>query len=143
MGLDGERILSKIAFIKEQLQSIRMLTEVKSKNEIIYDQWLLKGLKYSLQTAIEAMIDIIYHITAKRFAHAPVDARDALRILRQNNIIGQQDFETFTSMIGFRNKVVHGYQEILPERVYEISTAELGDFNRFINIILEWLPEEG
>ena len=46
-------------------------------------------------------------------------------------------------MIGFRNKVVHRYHEILPERVYEISTAELGDFSRFINIILEWLPEEG
>lgn len=35
-------------------------------------------MKYSLQTAVEAMIDLAYHVAAKKFGHAPTDARDAL-----------------------------------------------------------------
>jgi len=35
-------------------------------------------------------------------------------------------------MIGFRNRVVHGYQEVSLERVYEMARNELGDFERFI-----------
>ncbi len=141
MGLDRDRVLTKIAFIKEQLQAIQNLAEKKDKEAIIYDQWLLKGLKYALQTAIEAMIDIIYHVSAKRFAHAPVNARDALLIFRQNNVIDQKDYEIFTEMIGFRNKLVHGYQEVSPERIYKIITAELGDFERFIQIVLNLMVE--
>ncbi len=67
MGLDRERILAKVAFVREQLQAIRDLARTRSKEAIIYDQWVLKGLKYSLQTAIEAMIDITYHISAAYF----------------------------------------------------------------------------
>jgi uncharacterized protein YutE (UPF0331/DUF86 family) len=85
------------------------------------------------------MIDIAYHISAKRFAHAPLDARDALRVLQKNSIIAQEEFENFTSMIGFRNKVVHGYQDVTPERVYELATKELGDFEKFTGSVLKFL----
>jgi uncharacterized protein YutE (UPF0331/DUF86 family) len=47
-------------------------------------------LKYSLQTAVEAMIDLAYHVAAKKFGHAPTDARDALRILAEEGIIEKE-----------------------------------------------------
>jgi uncharacterized protein YutE (UPF0331/DUF86 family) len=73
MDVDRERIMAKVSFIREQVQAIQELTSTRMKEEIINDQWVLKGLKYSLQTAIEAMIDIAYHTSAKRFAHAPLE----------------------------------------------------------------------
>jgi uncharacterized protein YutE (UPF0331/DUF86 family) len=45
-------------------------------------------------------------------------------------------------MIGFRNRVVHGYQQVTPERVYEIASDELVDFERFIEQILKFLRRE-
>jgi len=139
LELDRERVLAKAAYIREQLESIRNLTSTRSKEVITGDVWTVKGLKYSLQTAVEAMIDIGYHIAAKQFAHAPADARDALRVLKDNRVFTQEEFEIYTSMVGFRNKVVHGYQQVSPERVYLAATEELGDFERFLRNILELL----
>jgi len=72
MAIDRDRILSKIAFIREQLTSIKTLLAEKSKEEILSNPWLVKGLKYSLQTAVEAMVDMAYHISAKKYDHAEV-----------------------------------------------------------------------
>lgn len=139
--LDRDRMLSKAVYIREQVEAIRHLVNTGGKEAIVGDPWILRGLKYSLQTAIEAIIDIAYHISAKRFAHAPVDARDALRVLAENGIFSQEEFEVYTSMVGFRNKVVHGYQQVSPERVYEVATDELGDFEKFLNSIQSLLKQ--
>ncbi|ADL08875.1 type VII toxin-antitoxin system HepT family RNase toxin [Thermosediminibacter oceani] len=135
----NEIISRKIAFIKEQISEIDSLIKNKSREEILKDSWLIKGLKYSLQTAIEAMIDITYHICAKHFKKAPVDARDGLGILLENNLITERDFLTFSQMVGFRNRVVHGYEQVSAERVYELAANELLDFNRFIDLVLEYI----
>ena len=48
MTIDRERILDKIAYIRRQLTDIQILTENRTEEEILGDQWLVKGLKYSL-----------------------------------------------------------------------------------------------
>ncbi len=83
MTFDEERILEKIAYIQEQVLAIRNLLNENSKEEVTTNQWLIKGLKYSLQTSVEAMIDIAYHISAKHLQTAPADGRDAIAILTQ------------------------------------------------------------
>ncbi|AYO32297.1 DUF86 domain-containing protein [Biomaibacter acetigenes] len=137
-----DRIAVKISYIKEQISSIRELLKEKNKDEILADTWLLKGLKYSLQTAVEAMIDIIYHISAKHFNKAAEDAREGLSILLEHSVIDENSYTIYSSMIGFRNRVVHGYQQVTPERVYEIASKELVDFERFIEQILKFLRRE-
>lgn len=132
MAIDCDRISSKIAFIREQVTSIRTLLVGMSEEEILSNPWLIKGLKYALQTAIEAMIDIAYHISAKKYDHAPTEARDALRVLAAGGLITSKDLPVYGAMIGFRNRVVHGYQEVSAERVYEIAKNELGDFEKYI-----------
>lgn len=132
MGLDRERMLAKISYIKEQVAGIDSLLKSKKKEDILSDPWLVKGLKYSLQTAVEAMIDLAYHVTAKKFGHAPTDARDALRILAEEGIIEKERLAVYTAMVGFRNRIVHGYQEVSPEKVYSVAKFELGDFDKYI-----------
>ena len=135
MAVDTERIMQKIAFIREQISDIEVLTSKKDSGELLSDKLLIKGIKYSLQTAIESMIDIAFHIAAKKYNYAPEEARDALRILRKNGIINEEEFKTFSAMVGFRNRMVHLYQTISDERVYEFSTTELNDFEIFIERI--------
>ncbi len=139
MSVDIERVMQKIAFIREQLMDIEALTSVKKREEILSDKLLVKGLKYSLQTAIESMIDIAFHLAAKKYNCAPEEARSALQILVKKNVISDEEYKTFSRMIGFRNRMVHLYQNVSDERVYEFSTSELNDFEVFINRILEVL----
>ena len=141
MGPDRERVMAKIGYIREQVASIRELLNSKTKEQVLGDPWLVKGLKYALQTAVEAMIDLAYHIAAKKFGHAPADARDAVRVLMERGLIAPQNWPVYSAMIGFRNRVVHGYQEVSSERVYEMASNELGDFERFIREIEPVLRE--
>lgn len=139
MKADRERIINKIAHIRRQMHDIQALTEEKSQADILCDQWLVKGLKYALQTSVEAMIDVAYHLSAKQFSHAPVDARDALQLLVSKGVLHSAEFETYSAMVGFRNRVVHGYQDVSDLRVYEIATEEMGKFESFIDSILLFL----
>jgi len=139
MTIDTERVMTKITYIKAQLTDIQQLLHSKSKEQILKDPWIVKGLKYSLQTAIEAMMDIIFHICAKHFNKAPTDARNGLEILVENKVIDNNSFFVYSQMIGFRNRIVHGYQQISGERLYEIVSKELGDFNKFIDSILKFI----
>lgn len=141
MTLDEERIFEKIAYIQGQVSAIQSLLKENSKEEIIANQWLIRGLKYSLQTSIEAMLDIAYHVSAKHIKAAPTDGREAIAILTQNGILAGNEQELYSSMIGFRNRVVHGYQTISNERVYEISSAELDIFSTFIRQLRYFLKE--
>ncbi|MCF6095678.1 DUF86 domain-containing protein [Thermovorax subterraneus] len=140
--MKNEIIERKIAFIREQINDIKLLLSNKSKEEILKDQWLIKGLKYSLQTAIETMIDITFHICAKHFKKAPVDARDSFNMLLDKNIITERDFLTFSQMVGFRNRVVHGYEDVSDERVYELASNGLYDFEHFIDLILRYAKSQ-
>lgn len=132
MVIELERMLIKISYIREQVFGIRKLLAEQSKEEILADPWLVRGLKYALQTSVEAMVDIAYHISAKEYNHAPSEARDAIKVLVDNGLVSRKDLPVYGAMIGFRNRVVHGYQEVTPERVYEIAEQELGDFETFI-----------
>ncbi len=138
MTVDIERVMQKIAFIREQMDDIRTLTSAKKRSEILNDKHLVKGLKYSLQTAIEAMIDIAFHITARKYNYAPEEACDAFRILRINGVIGDKELQTFSAMVGFRNRFVHLYQNVSDVRVYEFSTDELHYFEIFITRIISF-----
>jgi uncharacterized protein YutE (UPF0331/DUF86 family) len=142
MVFDEERILEKIAYIQGQVLAIRNLLSENSKEEVIANQWLIKGLKYSLQTSVESMIDIAYHISAKHLQKAPADGRDAIAILTQSGILADDERELYSAMIGFRNRVVHGYQTISNERVYEISSTDLEVFAVFIRQIRSFLQHD-
>lgn len=135
MELDTQRIASRVAYIREQIEMIGSLLATTPRDEIIANSWTLGGLKYALQTAIEALIDIAYHICAKVYKHAPADARDALGVLAQHGVISQADLGTYLAMVGFRNRLVHGYLRVTPERVYEIARDNLADVSHFLEQI--------
>lgn len=71
MGVDWARIERKSAYILEQVRNLGDLTRRLTKEEILHDPWVYAGVKYALHTAIEAVIELAYHVAARAFAHAP------------------------------------------------------------------------
>jgi uncharacterized protein YutE (UPF0331/DUF86 family) len=136
MTLDTERVRRKIAYIRQQVSTINNITKTYSRQDIIGDPLKLSALKYLLQTSIEAMIDIAYHITAKNFNYPPCGARDAFKMLSTKGFISSSDFDTYYAMIGLRNRLVHGYDDVSPEVLYDIITEQLGDFEKFFSSII-------
>ncbi|WP_338834294.1 hypothetical protein MHLNE_06650 [Moorella humiferrea] len=52
MAIDKERVLQKIAYIREQVSAIEELVKTSKRQEVLNDPWKLRGVKYALQTAI-------------------------------------------------------------------------------------------
>jgi uncharacterized protein YutE (UPF0331/DUF86 family) len=70
------------------------------------------------------------------YKHPPVDARDAFTTLAQHGTIAQDDLDTYLAMVGFRNRLVHGYLRVTPERVCEIARGNLRDISRFLELVV-------
>ncbi len=91
----------------------------------------------ALLTAIEALIDIAYHLSAKRLDTAPADARDAFQRLREAGLITPETVARMSPLIGFRNRVAHAYETVDDRRVYEMIRDEAGDLLLVLEALLK------
>lgn len=137
-GVDAHRVRERLAYIREQVEDLRELV-AQSGAALLQDRWKVRGARYALQTAIEAMIDILYHLTAKAFSFAPTHAREAVDYLWQRGLFTAEEASLFREMIAFRNRLVHHYHRIDDTKVFEILTHRLKDFDRFREAVLRLL----
>ncbi|MGE5553481.1 MAG: type VII toxin-antitoxin system HepT family RNase toxin [Betaproteobacteria bacterium] len=142
MALDRERVIRRTSYIREQTTALRQLLTERGKETILQDPWLISAVKYKLQTAIEACVDLTYHVCAKRLGQAPEDARDGLRRLKESGLISDAEQAKYADMVGFRNRLVHGYQEVSAEHIATILQEDLSDLDHFAEITLRLLSEE-
>ena len=66
MTLDTDRLRRKIAYIRQQVNTINEIVKTYGWQKIIEDTLILSAIKYFFQMSIEAMIDIVYHVAAKK-----------------------------------------------------------------------------
>jgi uncharacterized protein YutE (UPF0331/DUF86 family) len=72
----------------------------------------LQRVKYALQTAVEAIIDSMYHIAAQVCHYAPASAQDAADTLLEKKALDTDVHLRPVNMVGFRKRPVHHYQRI-------------------------------
>lgn len=136
MKLDRARIVEKCSYIDQQVAALRQLVGGPRGDSVLGDPWMLGGVKYSLQTAIESCIDLAYHVCTKDLGYAPKDARDAMMRLAEAGLISAEDVRKYSAMIGFRNRVVHGYQAVSVEHIRKIIAEDLEDLQKFADTML-------
>ncbi len=88
-------------------------------------------MKYNLIIAIQAAIDICYHIVAKEGGRAPQGYGDCFKILGEREIISLPFAQKLGRMAKFRNLLVHLYGEVDDQRVYRIMREDLSDLEKF------------
>ena len=135
------KVLAKIRLIKENLAK---LVKLKEAPEEVFKKDFEKydSAKYSLQTSIEAMVDICNHIISRKCLGMPKTKADSFIILCQNNILSPDMQETYSAMARFRNRVVHLYDEVDTADVYQYVNEGISDFNRFVDDVNKYLTRE-
>lgn len=94
---------------------------------------LRNATERALQVAIEAIIDICERILALEGISAPNTSSDSLREVVALGIIS--DNPDYTEMIRFRNFIVHRYEKIDLEIIYNIILKKLPVLRNFIHEI--------
>ena len=128
-------IVNKIEIIKRCIKRIKEEyngDKTRLKNFTIQDSIIL-----NLQRACEAAIDLGMHIIAVKKLGVPQASRDAFIILKEQEIIDEENCKMMTAMIGFRNIAVHDYQKLNLAILEKIIENHLGDFEKYYGKILE------
>jgi len=134
-GINHKRIAEKLKFIRANLKKLKELAELEKK-DFLSDYRNFDSAKYNLQAAVEAMLDIAAHIISREGYTSPDTSADSFRILADEGIITEDMLLKFVKMTKFRNRIVHLYDQIDEEYIYQIINNNLSDIESFVDLIV-------
>lgn len=135
----NERIVTnRISKLREYLKVLKELQKA-SFEEFTSNPRVRYSAERCLHLAIECTINIGNHIISALQMRKPEEYHDIALILGENGVIPSEFAEEFVKMIRFRNILVHDYVGLDVSKVYAFLQGRLGDFERFIEYITEFL----
>jgi uncharacterized protein YutE (UPF0331/DUF86 family) len=137
---DIERMTRLMAEAQNALQNLHELAEL-DEEEFLKNKHYASSAKYNLLVAIEACIDIAYHLISKNKLRLPRDYADSFRVLEENDIIDKELARRLILMARFRNRLVHIYWDVDDRVIYRIITENVGDIEEFLYNLRKTLQE--
>jgi uncharacterized protein YutE (UPF0331/DUF86 family) len=110
--IDADVIARRILVLEETLQHLRVRLPQIDARQLVADPMLQAAVERWLQVAVEACIDIAYHVVAARGWPAPEGARDAFEQLAAHGIVAQELATRLGRAAGMRNILVHHYVRV-------------------------------
>ena len=134
---DDDRILRKLNFMQ---RCVGYLTSVDVENMDLGANYELRSaIERNFQLAIESAIDIGEMIISKEGFERPSDYRSVILVLGNHEILPKEFAEEFSFAAGFRNILVHMYEEVDLDILHSFLTEKLGDFDKFARYIAEYV----
>jgi len=133
------RIISeKITWIREMLTSIRALP-MESYKVFHADPRNYASAESYLRRALEGLLDLGRHILAKGYGKPVSEYKEIARNLVVSGVLDEDHGNLLRQMAGYRNRLVHFYDEISEKEMFEICRNRLGDIETLIEAILGWI----
>lgn len=131
-----EDIQTKIDVILDNLEKLYSL-KTKTYKDFISDFRNIDSVLHRLQTSIQALLDIGSYIIASLGLKTPNTNAEIIEILTEAGHIQKDKAETYIKMSQFRNRIVHLYNHIDTETLYDILVNEVEDIKEFYTKLLE------
>lgn len=91
----------------------------------------------NLQRACEAAIDAAMHLVRTKRLGVPQSGREAFVLLERTGLLSKELAQSMQKMVGFRNLVVHAYQEVSLVALQNILQHRLSDLQSFARRLIE------
>ena len=128
--MDKNVVLHKLESLRRCISRIEDKTP-DSLDLLVNDFDLQDIIVLNLERAIQTCVDIGLHIISDLETPVPETMADTFETLCNIGYLDAAIAERMVKAVGFRNTVVHAYQEIDWEIVYCITTEHLDDFRDF------------
>ena len=130
MSLNQEIIRSRCQEIEESLERLERI-RTKPKEEFLKDSDIQDIACYRLLIAIEASLNLCYHVAAKKLKKVPEEYAECFTFLVDARIINAELGARLQKMARFRNLLVHVYWKMNFETLYDIIQNHLDDLRHF------------
>ena len=138
MDLNRDLIQWRFQDIRQSLERLERIKKF-SREAFLSDQDALDLACYRLLVAIQAAIQICFHVCARQLQRVPEEYAECFAILGEAGIIPQELSRNLQKMARFHNMLVHLYWTVDYERLYNIIHENLDDLRRFVRAIGELL----
>jgi len=137
-----EDVQNKLDIIPENLEKLGILRAM-GYEEFISDFRNIDSALHRFQTSIQALVDIGGYIIASLGLRAPSTNGEVIDILVEHGLLNAAQRDRYISMIQFRNRIVHFYNDIDLKVLYQILQEEVVDIRelyRTLTLIIEGHP---
>ncbi|HKL75591.1 MAG TPA: DUF86 domain-containing protein [Halanaerobiales bacterium] len=136
--VNREVVLDRISIIKNSLKRLKEISKL-SKQEFKNNDDYFAIAEHHLRRSLEAVIDLGRHICVKEDLGQPQDYTEVFDILNNGGVLSKEFTENIRGMAGYRNRLVHMYNQIDKEEIYQILQERLDDFDIFTNEIMNYI----
>jgi uncharacterized protein YutE (UPF0331/DUF86 family) len=134
MKLNQELINKRCQEISESLARLEKIKN-STKDEFIKNRDLQDISCYRLLVAIEAALNLCYHVSAKKLKKAPDEYAECFGILGEAAIIPGELAEELKKMARFRNMLMHMYWKMDYEIIFDIIQGNLQQLEQFAKAV--------
>ena len=130
--------------LTEKAQSVRKMLAgistlpLESLDSFLEDPRMSAAGESYLRRALEALLDLGRHLLAKGFGIATTEYKEIAHRLGEVGVLPSEQTERFVQMAGYRNRLVHFYQEVTPKELHEILTQHVSDVEVILDSVLGW-----
>jgi uncharacterized protein YutE (UPF0331/DUF86 family) len=133
-----DRIEKNLSLIQEFLSELKRLSEIP-ENEFLRDKRNPAAAESYLRRSLEAVFDIGRHILSKSYGFKEIEYKKIALELGERGVINKEYAKTLLKMAGYRNRMVHLYNEVSPQEIYGILKGHLSDIEHFISEIVRFI----
>ncbi|MCX5909661.1 MAG: DUF86 domain-containing protein [Deltaproteobacteria bacterium] len=133
-------IHEKATWIQQMLASVNTLP-LKSYKDFHADPRNYPAAESFVRRALEALLDLGRHILAKGFGQAVAEYKEIARSLVDLKVLNESDGDLLRQLAGYRNRLVHYYDEISEQELYEICKNRLADIESLLEAFRGWIKK--
>ena len=132
------KIIAKLERLDEYLAYLRDIQKVNKKS-FLRDYHAYGIAERYLQLAIEVLLDVGKLIIIEKNFRKPDDNQDIFIILNEQKIISRSLLQRLMGIAQFRNILVHDYEKIDREIIYQKLRTNLTDFKDFKKAVIRFI----
>ncbi len=127
---DVDLIEKKLAFIETCVNELRTLARPEQIEQDVREE---RFVAHTLQIAIQGALDVASHVVSDLRLGEPATNHELFDKLRDSRWLSPEHVKTMHQMAGFRNVVVHGYQDVDRRILRDVVENRLGDLLDFVD----------
>ena len=131
-------VVQKAAQVQAMLRGIEGLPR-SDPAAFAADQRNAASAESYLRRALEMLFDLGRHILAKGLGQGPAEHKEVAIALAREHVLDQSEGELVVRLAGYRDRLVHFYDEVSDEELYESCTRYAGDVGGLLEALLGWV----
>jgi len=131
-------VIQKLALLDAMLAGIGALP-LSSAEAFAADPRDVAAAESYVRRALEALLDLGRHVLGKGLGKGALEYKQVAVALRSEGVLDERAGADLVEMAGYRNRLVHFYDEVGAAELFEICTRRLDDVREVREQILAWL----